>query len=126
MIWHGLGREFSLELVPMRARLQWAGAGYAVYLPAGKSRCSLGRPLALAGEREEAKAQIRRERRGCFLCVSDEEGWAGPEHWMWHSLGAEQFLKCCVLPQTLGLGLEKKQFYIKFCPFQLGKVPALD
>lgn len=76
--------------------------------------------------REEAQAQIRGERRGCFLCVSDEEGWAGPEHWMWHSLGAEQFLKCCVLPQTLGLGLEKNQFKIKFCPFQLGKVPALD
>lgn len=68
MIWHRLGREFSLELVPMRARLQWAGAGYAVYLPTGKSRCSLGRPLALAGERGGAGSDQRGKERLFSVC----------------------------------------------------------
>lgn len=73
----------------MGARLQWD-------MPCIFQRGSL--PAALAGEREKEKAQVREERKGCSLCVGAEEGQAGPEHWMWLSLGAQQFLKCCIFP----------------------------
>lgn len=53
VIWHGLGRDLSLELVPVGARLQW---DMLCIFQLGSL------PAALAGEREEEKAQVRSER----------------------------------------------------------------
>lgn len=68
----------------------------------------LGQTLGFGRWERGGEGSDQRGKERLFSVCQKEEGWAGPEHWMWHSLGAEQFLKCCVLPQTLGL--EKNSF----------------